>query len=383
MENENRNSGTLYSGINVFNGIDDDIVSEILLTRPPEVYKEGEVIIEAGSANRFLFVIASGSVAILKESNGSPETRDVLGAGRFFGGISFLNNTPSDYTVTAKESTAVFKIAMRDLQDLPQEREILIKNVAASIIGRVNSSQEATEEAARKIKEELERSHEARKQFTYILILITLVFFFYNFLTVLIENVKSTSGFEKTSVNSVFTLFLATSLMIVSWGIIRFSKLPVREFGLTFRNSGVAIKESLIATAGVIVLITIVKVVLINSSDEFSGHRVVEWGLIDWTFFAYLFVAPVQEFIGRGVFQSSFERIITGKHSAVWALILASLVFGVTHTYYSLSLTVITVVSSLLWGWLYQRHRTIVGISISHFITGNYLILMDFWKYLS
>ena len=80
--------------------------------------------------------------------------------------------------------------------------------------------------------------------------------------------------------------------------------------------------------------------------------------------------------------QKTVERIMPGKYNWIWASVVASMLFSVSHIFYSVELALLTMGSGFLWGYLYVRHKNIIGISISHFLVGNYLVLTNFWSIL-
>lgn len=241
---------------------------------------------------------------------------------------------------------------------------------------------ENTIDELRKKKSELELSIKMRDEFSLIFMLFTIFISIYSFVVAFL--MKSGALLESIeTINPIVNMAFSFCLIILSAILIKVSKLPITKFGITLQNCKKSIIESLIVSAVVITALVIYKLWAMNNTNLFSGKDLFNFSAINWTFFSYLIIAPVQEFIARGVFQGSIQRLLSGKYSYFWAIIMASLLFGVFHTFYSLPLAVIAVLSSILWGWLYSRHQTIIGISISHFILGNILMLMDFWPYLA
>jgi hypothetical protein len=48
---------------------------------------------------------------------------------------------------------------------------------------------------------------------------------------------------------------------------------------------------------------------------------------------------------------------------------------------HSISLSLSALLTSWLWGWMYNRHKSLVGVSVSHFLIGNAAGLMGFWTF--
>lgn len=93
----------------------------------------------------------------------------------------------------------------------------------------------------------------------------------------------------------------------------------------------------------------------------------------------YAALCPLQEFLGRGVLQGSLEEFMSGWPAATpWSIVLASMLFGASHAHISPIVPPITIALGLLWGWMFHRHRSILGASVSHILIGVYgLELLD------
>jgi len=85
---------------------------------------------------------------------------------------------------------------------------------------------------------------------------------------------------------------------------------------------------------------------------------------------AYSIFAPLQEFLVRGCLQGSLERFLVYKHTALMSIILANLMFGMFHLFISFYVSLVAMIGGFAWGFLYHRHKTLVGISMSHVILG-------------
>jgi hypothetical protein len=93
-------------------------------------------------------------------------------------------------------------------------------------------------------------------------------------------------------------------------------------------------------------------------------------GGIVLTCLAYSVFAPVQEFIARGCFQSSFQNFLMGKHRILLSIVISNLMFSMTHLHISTRFALLAFAPGLFWGWQYARHKNLIGISISHVIIG-------------
>lgn len=173
-------------------------------------------------------------------------------------------------------------------------------------------------------------------------------------------------------------LFLIISILVI-WK----TKLPLSFFGITRNNIKKSLLESGFTSILIIVILTLIKIWGIKHWGVFREASVIQWSLWDLSYLTYIFIAPIQEFVSRGVLQSSLERSLSeSKLRSFLAIVVSSCVFGSFHIFYSLGLALLTVISGFLWGYLFSRHKNILGISLSHFIIGDYISLLGFWDLL-
>lgn len=79
--------------------------SALLAASPVRSFGGEQVIFEQNVPLRAIFVIDSGSVRIEREDRGAMVPLAVLGAGEFFGEMSFVDGTPTSARVVADEPT--------------------------------------------------------------------------------------------------------------------------------------------------------------------------------------------------------------------------------------------------------------------------------------
>jgi membrane protease YdiL (CAAX protease family) len=78
----------------------------------------------------------------------------------------------------------------------------------------------------------------------------------------------------------------------------------------------------------------------------------------------------VQEVLTRGVLQSSLQRLLNDD-GGIRSLMIASLIFGLFHSYIGLPAVAVTTLAGLLFGWLYMRHRNLIGATLVHIVGGT------------
>jgi len=200
----------------------------------------------------------------------------------------------------------------------------------------------------------------------------------YSFFLAILQRYQGNSMMPTLITAGFSGIFLVISILVI-WK----TKLPLNFFGITWNNTKKSLLESGLATIIVIVILTLAKMWAVKYWGPFQGTPVVDWSLWGMSYYTYILIAPIQEFVSRGVLQSSLERSLnSGKYGSIVAIIISSCVFGSFHIFYSLGLAILTVISGFLWGFLFSRQKNIIGISLSHFIIGNYIALLGFWALL-
>jgi membrane protease YdiL (CAAX protease family) len=102
--------------------------------------------------------------------------------------------------------------------------------------------------------------------------------------------------------------------------------------------------------------------------EHWAGESVSE---ITIRIVVYLGVSvAAQEFVARGGIQSCLYEFLLGRHRALLAVLGASLIFSVTHVFVSAAFAGMSFLLGCFWGWLYHRHRTLIGAYVSHVLIG-------------
>lgn len=84
-----------------------------------------------------------------------------------------------------------------------------------------------------------------------------------------------------------------------------------------------------------------------------------------------LLSAPLQEFVFRGVFQSSIRYILGRRRGAVpLAISFSTLAYAASHLPWGLDTALFMIVPGLVWGWQYERDRTLLGVVLAHMAIG-------------
>lgn len=105
------------------NGLSEDDQTRLVAFCEPLVYEFGTVIVRQGDAGDTLYIVQSGRVRVVQETEDDEEiVLTSLHPGDVFGEISLLKNTPRAATVRASRSTRVLRLDRHNFQKLVSER---------------------------------------------------------------------------------------------------------------------------------------------------------------------------------------------------------------------------------------------------------------------
>jgi CRP-like cAMP-binding protein len=103
--------------VKLFEELDVPQLAELLMLGAVKEYGKDDVIFEDGAAGDSFYVIYDGAIRISKVfENAGEEALTVLGAGDFFGEMSFFDDDPRSARAVAHESTKLLEIRNKDLK---------------------------------------------------------------------------------------------------------------------------------------------------------------------------------------------------------------------------------------------------------------------------
>jgi CRP-like cAMP-binding protein len=103
--------------VELFQGLNDNQLAEILLLGVVKEYKKGDLIFEDGSPGDRFFVIYRGEVRISKVYDQmGEEALTILGPGEFLGEMSFFEEEPRSARAVAHQDTQLLELGNRELK---------------------------------------------------------------------------------------------------------------------------------------------------------------------------------------------------------------------------------------------------------------------------
>lgn len=341
------------------------------------VYPPDAIILQEGARSDALYFVYKGAVEVLKEDASEHGQFSIhrIEAGGVFGEMSFMDREPASATVRAAAGCAILCITRDRLSEFKDdaERHIhrkLATSVALAVIHRLRLLSNAHVNA---LQSELKHVR-MRTQFARFFIITLIIFGISSLVQKLIN-----ADLPPTQQMAYSWGFLLMTLTPIAY-FARRQNAPAATFGLTLVNGWRALAEGL----GIGVVLAAVAV-LWKLRGMPPGARLVTWGTLgnfstaQFTVFLLLYGPHcfLQEFIGRGVIQGSLARFMTDSRPIVPILVTSAL-FGIFHFYVSLSFAILTFVISIVFGQIYSRHGTLLGVTATHFAIGITSIALGF-----
>ena len=326
-----------------------------------EQFAKGEGIVEQGAVYDSLKILFHGSAEVhyADPETGTSHEVATLAAGDHFGEMAFLSGEAATASVRASSAATVLVISRARAAE-EGIHSALLENLASLQLRRLEASNKR-QVAAMERTIASQREQNAFGRF-YIA---TIVLF-------AIASAIPNYDHESPTVQLWMRWFFLVLILIPSVVAVKAHSLSLSSFGVTTRGWARSLREGLLVAA-VAVPVMIVFRVLHGPADAplFSWRTLDFYTRAQLIFYGLTYVphSAIQEFIARGVGQGSLERFMVDAHPSRPVLVASSL-FAILHLHLSLEAAVLTFVVSLLFGWLYQRHHTLVGVTALHVVLG-------------
>jgi CAAX prenyl protease-like protein len=218
---------------------------------------------------------------------------------------------------------------------------------------------------------ELEESIAKRQLFSTIftsLFISVTIFIFFLFL---IQGLSIKSDYSARVVEVIF--FITTMI------IVKRSALPLSSFGVTTKEAHQSISAMLPGTLIICGFLVVLKYYLIiHHIQGFDGPLIIVSN-VNFLLFLYIGIVFIQEFLSRGVVQTVIEHVSIGENKKFWSIMTTSCLFGIVHMQISVVFALISLGLGVYWGFVYFKHRTLIGVSISHCFIGGFAYILGFW----
>lgn len=359
---------------NLFKDFSENSIKEITHTSFYKKLLKDELLTRENTYDLYVYLIVKGKFGICKSShihNKKIVTQvAMLDSGDVAGELSFLDEQPRSADVIAlQDDCAVIAIPYNVLNKSAPAS--FYHQLARKLSANVRKSNEAI---IAKLEDELEQSKKISamgRLLTYTLLLTSLY----------ILALKGLSSLGTAAANMTANIAVISLFTFVLTHMVYRMGYSFRSFGLNLNNWRISLKESLFATFIFLIFLTVIKVLFthgftyhyiskINLKAMHNNLSLIQWPALIFSMIIYAIFASLQEFISRGVLQSSLQNFLTVTNKKVIANIVTTGIFASMHVHLSAAFALAMIIPSLLWGWLYSRQPTLLGPIVSHIIIG-------------
>jgi CRP-like cAMP-binding protein len=369
----------------VLDGVDPTLLAALSGHFRRREHAAGDTIMREGVLDPTLRVVAHGRVRVLKRAaNGESFPLKEMGVGESLGEMKLVDYQPNSAEVVAVEPTVTWDLDLRVVLEggpLEEARGALVANIARQLATRLRQTSEVTAEA---LRSELEQSR-ARLSVASFIVNMFVIMAAYS-LSLSAVQLLAPEYRPSRTVHSAVVIFAA---VIPVYIMIRRSPYPLSSYGLTLDRWRGVLWESFLFSSPFMVLILLVKWAWISLDPRLSseplfnvgamfGSKPFDAGYYAFAVAIYVLFSPIQELFARSGLQGSLEKFLDAPaRGANWrAILLSNLMFASAHTHIGFYFCLTAFIPGLLWGWLYDRQRSLLGATLSHVLVGGWALFV-------
>lgn len=346
-----------YSLLNGLSKAELIILAQILEIKTMQV---GEYLFKEYEKSSEVYFIRSGKIDICKsDSSGTEQVIATLGEKQEVGELTLLDGAPRSASAKVTKSG---EILVLNTKNLPNNMTLLSHLINNITLASTDKLRQTNAEHVRSLERELQivrTQNEFGHFFVYGLGLLAFSTIF-NYL--LSNYLKSIDIYSDAFGWGYLMVVFIPSLILVS-----IMKIPFNSLGVTWNNWQKSVKEATLAS-----IICIAVFLIVIGGGRYLGllpEKTLRWGYLI-TIPLYFIHSYIQEFIARGIIQSSFQRFFNDE-VGIKSVILASFFFALFHIYFGLGAVFVIFISGLMFGALYVRHNNLLGVTIFHVVIGT------------
>ncbi len=338
----------------ILQGLTDSEINELVARSEIETFQKGSYFVHEGDDTREMYIILEGSVTLEKydQSQSLKHKLSEINKGGCFGEVSFSTEHSNRLCdVIANETTVVMILERSHITNQEILNKIL-ENITVLLSNKLNSSNNS-------YVLNLEQQINLLKRLVHFGRLFLVITFALGFSSIFIQVMTEyDTGFNVNTAEAgwVYLLALLFPILYVIW------KNPeqISSYGITKDN----FKSSFVESA---ILIIIIAPILIWSLD--GSFKEILLLFFSPMALNYLIHSGIQEFVARGVLQTTLLKLFVNSNPLL-SILLAAFLFAIFHLQYGLNAVFFTFISGLLFGYVFYRQKNLVGAWMIHFVLG-------------
>jgi CRP-like cAMP-binding protein len=364
----------------MFQGLTQAQFQELLGLAKPRDLHPGDVVVEEGDEADALFILLRGQLEVLKRDQvtGSNHRLATLEPVACVGEVALLDQKPRSATVRAITEANLLAVRFDDLHAHGAACDSLEASIKVNL-GRelANRMRRLSDTTVKSLREQLA---EAKARATAGIFITSLFVGICTYVYVLEIVSAVTRGLVSSSVITI--PFIALFCVLFARAVRR-SGNRISDYGVTWEGCRHSLTEGLLFSVPLALLAVAVKAAILAFHPAAAGAPLFALAhnlrhgdqamLVELA--AYATLSPLQEFIARGSVQGAFQDFLVDKRRTLKAILISNLLFSMMHLHLSIVFSVLVFFPGLFWGWLYSRHRTLVGVCASHVLLG----VFAFW----
>jgi CRP-like cAMP-binding protein/membrane protease YdiL (CAAX protease family) len=344
----------------------------------PVSFAAGEFLIRENSSDSDLYFVIEGGAELHKAVGGADDVMiGNVDAGTVLGELSFLDDSPRSVSVIAKDTCSIIILHKKAFEeDTPiagKVRAHIIENIAKLGSKRLkNTNQDYVDSLTREVDLLSEQVN-----FGYLFIIMILLFGLNNIILGLVQTQFSAYYyFDGGNYNYLYERtiawagFIAFSLPVIY--LINKIHFPIWEVLNMRPNWKRSLSEGLLISAVVCVpiVLAIVGVITIpgikSIEKEFTALHLLYVMTPD-----YLAHSFIQELVARGIMQNAIQKLLRDEKGFKTVMVTA-FAFAIMHAHLGVAMAIGTGVGSIVFGFLYLRHKNLLGVTLVHYFLGGF-----------
>ncbi|MCF6765497.1 hypothetical protein L3V82_06900 [Thiotrichales bacterium 19S3-7] len=193
--------------------------------------------------------------------------------------------------------------------------------------------------------------------------------------------------YHKINSHTIFTTIIGLIILAIIYLImIKQMKIPLYNCGFNLKNWKSYTVYSIIVSIIFCLFMTLIKYLFILNYQLPDHPSVFEFGVLvkeglDYHKDPYIILlyilgysvfVPIQSFIANGALQSVMIDFIKSKYASIISIFSSAIFFAAIHTQLDIIYAIAMFLPGFLWAYIYAKQRSLLGVSISHIIVGNY-----------
>lgn len=329
----------------------------------------GDVLMTEGDPATELYIVEKGTLEISRAGDESTVKLGIVEDGEIVGEVALFDRGSRSATARALTDCRVTAIPFSAIEKLSDEgRAEVLRRAGEELAGRMRLGGDASAMAARR----------ARALGEFVVSIMTLQCVYAIALTALpfLDGVLPAS-------TSYVSIPLQLLFGVVGVAFIAQTKLPLRVFGVGFRDLLGSLGLAVAVTVPFLAVVTFVKWIVIVAKgskapvvESTDLAHLVEDPRIRTLVFVYVVSCIVQELIVRSALQASLHLFLSGKYARWRAIAVCALVFATNHLHMSALFAAVALLPGLVWGWMFDRKRNLAGVVLSHAVVGIWVFFL-------